>query len=241
VTGLLGRQQRGAWSTTTANLWGSLALARYAERFEAVPVTGRSSLAWGGLQRSVEPSVAVAPTRLPWPTPAASLVARHEGAGRPWLSLQTLAAVPLAGPVSAGYTITRSVNGVQRQSADVWTRGDVLRVRIELDAAADMGWVVVSDPLPAGAVVMGGGLGGDSAMAARGERREGSGWLAFEERAAAAWRAYYEWLPRGRHVIEYSLRLNASGRFQLPPTRVEAMYAPEMFGEWPNATLEVRR
>ena len=49
----------------------------------------------------------------------------------------------------------------------------------------------------------------------------------------------YEHLPRGKHVIEYSLRLNNPGRFALPPTRVEAMYAPETFGEAPNAAVEV--
>ena len=241
VTGLLGRQQRGAWSTTTANLWGSLALGRYAERFEATAVAGRSTLQWGAMTQSAEPAASSVPVLLPWQPGAPGLVARHEGSGRPWLSLQTLAAVPLATPVSAGYTLTRSIGVVQRQQADAWTRGDVLRVRIEVNAAADMGWVVISDPLPAGAVVIGGGLGRDSAMASRGERREGSGWLAFEERAADAWRAYYEWLPRGQHVIEYTLRLNASGRLQMPPTRIEAMYAPETFGEWPNAALEVRR
>ena len=46
-------------------------------------------------------------------------------------------------------------------------------------------------------------------------------------------------MPRGRHSVEYTLRLNTSGRFQLPPTRVEAMYAPESFGETPNEVLEV--
>ena len=35
------------------------------------------------------------------------------------------------------------------------------------------------------------------------------------------------------------MRLNNPGRFALPPTRVEAMYAPEMFGESPNAGIEV--
>ncbi len=29
------------------------------------------------------------------------------------------------------------------------------------------------------------------------------------------------------------------GDFALPPTRVEAMYAPEMFGEAPNARVKV--
>ena len=39
--------------------------------------------------------------------------------------------------------------------------------------------------------------------------------------------------------MEYTMRLNQSGRLQLPPTRVEALYAPEMFGELPNDPMEI--
>jgi uncharacterized protein YfaS (alpha-2-macroglobulin family) len=39
--------------------------------------------------------------------------------------------------------------------------------------------------------------------------------------------------------VEYTLRLNQSGRFQLPTTRVEALYFPEMLGEIPNQMIEV--
>ena len=35
------------------------------------------------------------------------------------------------------------------------------------------------------------------------------------------------------------MRLNNPGTFALPPTRVEAMYAPEMFGEIPNVRMVV--
>ena len=35
------------------------------------------------------------------------------------------------------------------------------------------------------------------------------------------------------------MRLDQAGRFALPPTRVEALYAPDMFGEIPNAAVEV--
>jgi uncharacterized protein YfaS (alpha-2-macroglobulin family) len=34
--------------------------------------------------------------------------------------------------------------------------------------------------------------------------------------------------------VEYTLRMNKAGTFHLPPTRVEALYAPEMFGEAPS-------
>jgi uncharacterized protein YfaS (alpha-2-macroglobulin family) len=244
VNGALARQQRGAWSTTTANLWGVLALERFSDVMESVPVGGRSVLQLGATTSTLDWQAApdggamALPLAAPGSAPAI-LSARHEGAGRPWLTLQTLAAVPLQAPLAAGYRITRSVSAVQRQRQDAWSRGDIQRVRLEIEAVGDMAWVVVSDPVPAGATLLGSGLGRDSALATSGEQREGTAWLAYEERAPEAWRSYFEWLPRGRHVVEYTLRLNTSGRFGLPPTRVEAMYAPETFGERPNAALEV--
>lgn len=39
---------------------------------------------------------------------------------------------------------------------------------------------------------------------------------------------------------QYTLRLNNVGEFSLPPSRVEAMYAPEMFGVAPNARVIVK-
>ena len=53
-------------------------------------------------------------------------------------------------------------------------------------------------------------------------------------------RAYYDVLPAGSHSFSYALRLNQDGDFGLPPTRAEAMYAPEFFGELPNARVIVR-
>ena len=71
------------------------------------------------------------------------------------------------------------------------------------------------------------------------ERRSGTGWLAYEERSFEVFRSYYEYLPKGRVSVQYTVRLNNAGRLNLPPTRVEALYAPEMFGEAPNAALTV--
>jgi uncharacterized protein YfaS (alpha-2-macroglobulin family) len=242
VSGHLARQRGGAWRTTTANLWGVLALEKFAKTFESQPVAGLTQLRAVPVQQAVDwqATPAGASAALPWPAGGAPLTAEHQGSGRPWLAVQALAAVPLKAPLNAGYRITRSASAVERKAPEAWSRGDVMRVRLEIDALADMAWVVLSDPLPTGAAVLGGGLGRDSLVATRGERREGSAWLAYEERAVDVWRAYYAWLPRGRHVVEYTLRLSASGRFGLPPSRVEAMYAPESFAELPLPALEVR-
>ena len=61
----------------------------------------------------------------------------------------------------------------------------------------------------------------------------------FEERSFEAYRAYYEWVPRGEWTTEYTIRLNNGGVFKLPTTYVEAMYSPEMFGELPNKNWEI--
>lgn len=46
-------------------------------------------------------------------------------------------------------------------------------------------------------------------------------------------------LPKGRHRVDYTVRLNNPGRFNVPPTRVEAMYSPDTFGEAPQPRVEV--
>ena len=115
----------------------------------------------------------------------------------------------------------------------------MLRVKLEVDSSADMTWVVVADPIPAGATILGAGLARDSVVAQQGERKTGDAWPAFEERSFEAFRAYYEYAPKGKWSTEYTVRLNQDGEFSLPPTRVEAMYAPEMFGVTPNAKMKV--
>ncbi|MDT8998766.1 MG2 domain-containing protein [Paucibacter sp. APW11] len=240
VQGALARQNRGAWQTTTANFWGVMAVEKFGARYESQKLSGKSvaqlesasrTLDWARKPEGESQS-------LPWPAKPATLQLRQEGTGKPWVTLQTLAAVPLAGPMNAGYRINRSLQAVEQKDKSRWSRGDVLRVRLEIEAQTDMSWVVISDPVPGGASVLGGGVGGGQ-LAAEGERREGDGWLAYEERSFEAWRGYYAYLPRGKQLIEYTVRLNNAGRFQLPGTRVEAMYAPDRFGELPGGVLEV--
>jgi uncharacterized protein YfaS (alpha-2-macroglobulin family) len=102
-----------------------------------------------------------------------------------------------------------------------------------------MTWVVVDDPVPGGATILGSGLGGQSQILTRGEERKGWVWPAFEERRFDAFHSYYRFVPKGKWTVEYTVRLNNPGTFLLPATRVEAMYAPEMFGETPNAAVVV--
>lgn len=275
VNGFIARQQNGAWHTTTANLWGGLALEKFSRQFESAPVAGitaaslgaaRAQVDWSKVERIGSGDAGGAPNQasafgapaspgnlrnnslfLPWTAPPQSqakaardtLLVTHNGTGKPWLTLQSIAAVQLRAPFAAGYAIRKTITPVEQAVKGIYTRGDVLRVSLEVNASADMTWVAITDPIPGGATILGGGLGRDSQIATQGEKKSGGGWAAFEERSFEAFRSYYEYLPKGVVKMEYTVRLNNVGDFALPPSRVEALYAPEMFGEAPNERMRV--
>ena len=240
VRGTLSRQKRGRWSTTTANAWGVVAIASFAQAFEKTPASGSTSATLGSQSASVKVTRAKQTRDFEWPAARETLEIAHAGAGAPWAIVQSRAALPLKAPLSTGYVIRRSVAPVEQKDAAGYTRGDAYRVTLDIEAQTDMTWVVIDDPIPSGAAILGSGLGRDAESLTQGEKREGWAWPAFIERTHEAYRAYYEFVPKGRFKIEYTVRLNNPGKFDLPSTRVEAMYAPEMFGELPNATVRVK-
>lgn len=259
--GAVRRMRRGHWDLTTANAWGVVAMERFSQTFEREPVSGHTTSTLGQQTTTVDWSTSAAPTAIdfPWPSGPAELRMHHQGSGKPWATIQSLAAIPLRRPVSTGFTIRRSVTPVEQQHVGRWSRGDVIKVKLQLESQSDMSWVVVDDPLPAGASLLGTGLGGDSALLT--PQRDTPDckywakfyclvlltgdhdyWLrpAYEERRFDAYRAYYEFVPKGHWSVEYTLRLNNPGTFQLPESRVEAMYAPEMWGALPLDAVVVQ-
>lgn len=242
VRGALGRQHRGAWNTTTANAWGVLAMEKFSQKFESAPVSGSTVAAVNGQAKTFDWNTHPkgGSLGLSWPKNGAQLTVTHQGTGRPWTTVQSLAAIPLKESFSSGYRIKKTLTPVQQKEKGAWSRGDVVRVRLDLESQADMTWVVVSDPIPAGASILGSGLGRDSSLLTKNEHTTGWNWPAFEERSFEAFRSYYEYVPKGKWSVEYTVRLNNEGSFNLPQTRVEAMYASEMFGESPNGRFEVK-
>jgi len=240
--GALARQTKGTWDLTLANAWGVLAMEKFSAKFEAVPVSGITSIQFNTTTKKTDWSTNPKGTAnlFAWSAKNDGLKVAHSGAGKPWLTIQSLAAIALKKDLSSGYKIKRTIIPVDRKNPDTWSAGDVLRVRLDLDAQTDQTWVVVSDPVPAGATILGKGLARDSQIMTSDEKRKGWVWPVFEERSFEAFRAYYEYVPKGNWSVEYTIRLNSSGTFQLPTTRVEAMYFPEMFGEIPNKILEVQ-
>lgn len=247
MQGALQRQVRGSWLTTTSNAWARVTLDRFAQKFERETVTGTTLATLGQAQAEFDwkkaRTTAMAPLNLPWPTTPSKddqLTISHSGKGQPWATVQVLAAIPAGPPRNMGYRILRKVTPIQEKTRGKISRGDLWRITLTIDAENDMSWVALTDPIPAGAKIMGDGDGRDSAIASLGENRDPTSRTpTYVERGFGAYRAYYAMLPKGYFTVEYTLRLNNAGNFALPPTRIEAMYAPDVFGELPNGRVVV--
>lgn len=242
MRGAIGLQDKGAWSTTVANAWGSLTVSRFAEAFEPEPVNGSTVAALDGHAQQIDwvrhPEGET--LTFPWPANPSELSVQHQGTGRPWILTRTRAAVPLTEPFGAGFWIRRTVTPSEPRTDGTLRVGDILNVRIEIETASDQGWVVVEDPIPAGASFLGRGFATDSTLVDP-DDASGDAVPAFVERSFEGYRAYYERISPGTFALEYRIRLNQAGDFHPPPTRVEAMYAPEAFAELPQAVVHVER
>jgi hypothetical protein len=237
MIGVALRQMRGHWDTTPANAWGTIAVHKFAQAYPG-SATGLTTVS---LSRNSASSNALQPPVLHLPLPSApgALLLRHDGGAGPWATVSVRAAVPLKAPVFAGYRISREVSFLQRQRPDRISRGDVMRVRITIEAPVDRTWVVIDDPIPAGASIIGAGGGQSAMLAAQASGSGGESYPSYVEQGFDAWRGYFRWLAKGKTIVEYAVRLNGTGKLQLPPTKVEAMYSPEIHAALPNAPVTI--
>ncbi len=235
------RQMRGHWDTTPANAWGAIVARRFAALYPATAVTGTTTATIGDVSRTQSwPMVSgTSPLMLPVPAQQTPLMLTQSGGAGPWAIVSVKAAVPLAQPLFAGYKMEKAISIVSQKNKGWLTRGDVIKVRITVDATAERNWIVVNDPIPPGATIIG-NLGGQSSILA-GAASGGEGAQPdYVERGRDGWRGYFQWVPAGRFVVEYAMRLNGTGTFALPPTRVEALYSPDIRAQVPNKGIEVR-
>ncbi|MEW6273007.1 MAG: alpha-2-macroglobulin family protein, partial [Thermodesulfobacteriota bacterium] len=207
----LALQERGSWDTTIANAWGALATRAFARAFEGEPVGGeaRATLAAtsGVVDWTKEPAGGSVVLR--WPAGSAELAIEQRGPGRPWASVLASAAIPLEQPVAVGYRVTKEIAPLEPRPSGELRAGDVLTVRLEIDAQADRPWVVLDDPVPGGSSHLRTtpARAASAATAAAGASPAGAGGAlapTFVERSFQSWKAYFEELPAGKTVVSYA-------------------------------------
>jgi alpha-2-macroglobulin len=71
---------------------------------------------WNDDKRSAEQLLA-------WPSGTAPVKLSHGGDGKPWVMLQSLAALPLKEALSTGYRVTRQVLPISQKVKGEWHKG----------------------------------------------------------------------------------------------------------------------
>jgi uncharacterized protein YfaS (alpha-2-macroglobulin family) len=250
--GVVTRLKMGKWDTTMANAWGVTQLRKFSDKFEKESVFGETKVSAADVNQVFKwtPPIFGHDKLLNWPKDSekknVNVQFTHSGTGKPWVTFQVLSAVPLKAPLDLGYKLSKKITPVTQQVPGTWSVGDVANVEVNVTAKADQAWVVVTDPLPAGAAHLGNGLDSSSEILDRATPSAKANQLQdwpteYESKSFAHFMSYAAYLPRGSYKLNYRIRLNSAGEFKLPPTRVEALYAPETFGELPNANWKVSK
>ncbi|WP_413292370.1 alpha-2-macroglobulin family protein [Bdellovibrio sp. HCB185ZH] len=248
--GVIARLRRGVWDTTMANAWGVTQLKRFSAKYEKDRVSGETKIAANEVVANLNwKNNPIGESKvLSWPKDSLKsnvpVKFEHAGGGKPWMTLQIQAAVPLKRPMEMGYKIFRKITPVFQQTPGKWRVGDVANIELTVTAKADQPWVVIRDPIPSGATPLGMGLSGSSVLMDGAPKKDAATevqpWpTEYDEKSLTHFTSYAGYLPRGTYRVDYRIRLNSAGDFKLPPSRVEAMYSPETFVEAPVANWQV--
>lgn len=237
--GFIERQRFGHFDTTVANAWAAVAFMRFRSYYEKSPITGSTVVDLAGDKKSVNWNKSPDGGSLQFKVENEGMLnLLHIGNGAPWATISSIAAIPVIEPLYAGISIEKTIMPISQRQANTYHVGDIIRVTLHINTKSNIAWLVVNDPVPAGATILGGLK--RSILEERQELSEGYYLPDYEERDFDAYRAYYSYVPEGKFDVYYDVRFNQDGIFTLPSTRVEGLYSPEIFGEIPGRTINIK-
>ncbi|MCX7944853.1 MAG: MG2 domain-containing protein [Deltaproteobacteria bacterium] len=151
-----------------------------------------------------------------------------------WVKTTIMNRVNLSEPVFKGFRIKKEYLDENNQIKGVFKQSDLVKIRLTIEFDSYYNNVVLIDPIVTGAQVLG-------RISKEWGQYENVVWdYTYSDIRDGYNRTYYEYVYGNKIIFEYSIRLNTRGRFNLPPTRVELMYMPDVYGELPNDPVVVQ-
>jgi uncharacterized protein YfaS (alpha-2-macroglobulin family) len=160
--------------------------------------------------------------------------------------------------VSRRYTLASCTERDRNKCPDVKEvkLGDVIRVDLTIIAPHDLYYVVVEDPLPAGAEAIDTGLATTSLLAqgadlSRSPQYDSEGreffspywywwnWYSRSELRDEKVVLFTDYLYRGTYEYSYTMRATLSGDYKVIPTVAHEFYFPEVFGRSDGRLLSI--
>jgi hypothetical protein len=261
VRWLMVARRDGIWETTYETAWALIALTDWMQ------VTGElrgdyDYAVWLNdeirADDRVTPETVDEPIKLEWAV--AELlgeasnrltIGRGPGEGRLYYTAHLKVYLPVEEiePLNRGVIVSRHYSdpgcteGLKCPEVETVEVGDVVQVRLSIVAPHDLYYVVVEDPLPAGAEAIDPSLATTSLV--------GQQPTLFRESESDYGREFYRWwwnwysrsemrddkvvlfadyLPAGTYEYTYTFRATRPGAYQVIPTNAREFYFPEVFG-----------
>ena len=253
---LVEKGRTGEWRSTQDNLYAFYALNDYYEKFERVTPDFRVTVSFAGKTlldehfRGRAGSMARAETELAslgesGPRP---LAVKKNGQGLVYYTARMTYAPSLKStPRDEGLAVSKRIESVDGRPLSEVKAGSLALVTLEIAVPQESLFVVVDDPLPAGFEAVNSSFVTESAESLR--RLEGP---AEEDSPFGAWPGFghaemrddrvllfADSLMPGLHVHRYLARALTPGTFLLPGTKIEKMYAPEVFGRSAESLIKI--
>jgi uncharacterized protein YfaS (alpha-2-macroglobulin family) len=173
---------------------------------------------------------------------------RGEGAGNLYYTATLHVDQPVEAitPVSRGMSFTRQylLNGKPVSGAAV---GDTLTVALDITVPHDLYYVVINDPIPAGAEPVDTSLKttsqtGQPPQLDLVDARFGWGWWWFSDTQLRSEKAVLtaRYLPAGSYRYVYQIRASQPGIFRVIPTNGQEFYFPEVFGRGAGSLFTIK-
>lgn len=254
VRWLIDQQKMCRWRTTQENLYVVDALATYFRKYESEePDFKAEALLEGGKLvesifkgrslKTASGSIALAEL-IPGVTYKWEF--KKEGTGRMYRNL-TMNYYP-QGETTAkeeGLSVMKIIVDPQKPNTPLGTltAGSVAKISLTIATTQDRNFVVVDDPIPAGFEIIDRSFEttASSILPSEMKPEEQWRWNPFKHREFYDDRALFfaDYLPAGIHTVSYLVRATRYGSFQLPSTRAEGMYEPEVFGQTSSKIFKV--
>jgi uncharacterized protein YfaS (alpha-2-macroglobulin family) len=284
VRWLMVARRDGIWETTQETAWSLIALTDWmvetgeleADYEYTVLLNGDEEISGEATTENVQDSVKLQVAVADLAAEAGNLltVTRADGNGRLYYSahLEVYQPVEEVEPAERGVIVSRRYTLESCLSEQVEDKtvicnevreaklGDVIRVDLTIIAPNDLYYVVVEDPLPAGAEAIDTGLATTSLLAMdptllRTSRVTGSDEGFYDYPYYWRWWQWYsrselrdekvvlfaDYLSKGTYEYSYTMRATLPGDYHVLPTVANEFYFPEVFGRSDGRLLSIGR
>ncbi len=253
VRWLIDQQKAGHWRTTQENLYVVDALATYLRAYEKEEPNFRSTIMLEGKSILNEFFKGRTFTVVKSVVPFSELTLgktypvkiSKDGAGRLYYGMrmnyypkgETL-------PKEEGLSVVKAIETLDGKKIESYVPGMIVKVTITVSSRQDRHFVVVDDPVPAGFEVVNTSFETTASNLGQNEGENDSHWYwqAFNhvEKLDDRVLLFSDYFSVGTHSYSYLAQVTRSGIYQLPATRAEGMYEPEVFGQTGSGNITVK-